>query len=134
LVDEDTSAFNQVMAAFALPKLTKHEKSVRSAAIEAANKEAARVPLQVMQTASQAYDILREMASNGNPASISDVGVGLLAIRGCIEGAGMNVRINAAALKDNKFKTRLLDKVQVVSGQSETHFKQISKLVKKKLG
>ena len=87
-----------------------------------------------MQTASQAYDILREMARNGNPASISDVGVGLLAIRGCIEGAGMNVRINAAALKDNKFKTRLLDKVQVVSGQSETHFKQISKLVKKKLG
>jgi glutamate formiminotransferase / formiminotetrahydrofolate cyclodeaminase len=134
LVDEDTSAFNQVMAAFALPKFTKHEKSVRSAAIEAANKEAAKVPLQVMQTASEAYDILREMASKGNPASISDVGVGLLAVRGCIEGAGMNVRINAAALKDNKFKTRLLDKVQVVSGQSEAHFKQISKLVKKKLG
>src|SRR3954471_21007931 len=71
LVDEDTSAFNQVMAAFALPKLTKHEKSVRSAAIEAANKEAAKVPLQVMQTALHAYDILREMASKGNPASIS---------------------------------------------------------------
>jgi glutamate formiminotransferase / formiminotetrahydrofolate cyclodeaminase len=134
LVDEDTSAFNQVMAAFALPKLTKHEKSVRSAAIEAANKEAAKVPLQVMQTALHAYDILREMASKGNPASISDVGVGLLAVRGCIEGAGMNVRINAAALKDHKFKTRLLDKVQVVSGQSEAHFKQTSKLVKKKIG
>src|SRR5207248_95117 len=71
------------------------------------------------------------MASKGNPASISDVGVGLLAIRGCIEGAGMNVRINAAALKDKKFKTRLLGKVQVLSGESDARFKKIKKLVEK---
>src|SRR5438067_347126 len=132
LVDEDTAAFNKVMAAFALPKGSAKEKSVRLAAIEAANKLAAEVPLRVMQTASKTYDLLGEMASKGNPASISDVGVGLLAVRACIDGAGMNVRINVANLKDKKIRSALSDKLQVVSGESDARFKKISKLVKKK--
>src|SRR5205809_881730 len=132
LVDEDTAAFNKVMAAFALPNGSAKEKSVRSAAIEAANKLAAEVPLLVMQTASKAYDLLGDMASKGNPASISDVGVGLLAVRACIDGAGMNVRINVANLKDKKIRSALSDKLQVFSGESDARFKKISKLVKKK--
>jgi glutamate formiminotransferase / formiminotetrahydrofolate cyclodeaminase len=133
LVDEDTFAFNKVMAAFALPKGTTKEKSARTTAIEAANKVAAEVPLRVMQTAAKAYDLLAEMAARGNPASISDVGVGLLAVRACIEGAGMNVRINIANLKDEKGKTSLSNKVQVFTEESEARFKEISKLVEKKL-
>lgn len=133
LVDEDTFAFNKVMAAFGLPKGTAKEKSARSAAIEAANKLAAEVPLRVMQTAAKAYDLLAEMAARGNPASISDVGVGLLAVRACIEGAGMNVRINVANLKDEKGKISLSNKVQVFTEESEARFKEISKLVEKKL-
>ena len=133
LVDEDTFAFNKVMAAFGLPKGTTKEKSARAAAIEAANKLAAEVPLRVMQTAAKAYDLLAEMAARGNPASVSDVGVGLLAVRACIEGAGMNVRINVANLKDEKGKTSLSNKVQVFTEESEARFKEISKLVEKKL-
>src|SRR5205809_132946 len=132
LVDEDTAAFNKVMAAFALPNGSAKEKSVRLAAIEAANKLATEVPLRVMQTASKTYDLLGEMASKGNPASISDVGVGLLAVRACIDGAGMNVRINVANLKDKKIRSALSDKLQVFSGESDARFKKISKLVKKK--
>src|SRR5213082_1625510 len=133
LVDEDTAAFNKVMAAFALPKGSAKERSARTAAIQAANKLAAEVPLRIMQTASKAYDLLAEMAARGNPASISDVGVGLLAVRACIEGAGMNVRINIANLKDEKGKTSLSNKVQVFTEESEARFKEISKLVEKKL-
>jgi glutamate formiminotransferase/formiminotetrahydrofolate cyclodeaminase len=133
LVDEDTAAFNNVIAAFGLPKATTKEKSTRTAAIEAANKLAAEVPLRVMQTAAKAYDLLAEMAARGNPASISDVGVGLLALRACIEGAGMNVRINIGNLKDDKNKTSLSNKVQVFTEESETRFKEISKIVEKKL-
>jgi glutamate formiminotransferase / formiminotetrahydrofolate cyclodeaminase len=133
LVDEDTVAFNKVMAAFGLPKGTAKEKSARSAAIEAANKLAADVPLRVMQTAAKAYDLLAEMAARGNPASISDVGVGLLAVRACIEGAGMNVRINVTNLRDEKNKISLSNKVQVFTEESEERFKEISKLVEKKL-
>jgi formiminotetrahydrofolate cyclodeaminase len=86
-----------------------------------------------MQTAAKAYDLLAEMAARGNPASISDVGVGLLAVRACIEGAGMNVKINVANLKDEKGKTSLSNKVQVFTEESEARFKEITKLVEKKL-
>src|SRR3982075_3472477 len=70
LVDEDTVAFNKVMDAFALPKGSAQEKVARSAAIEQATRHAAEVPLKVMETASKSYQLLSEMAENGNPASI----------------------------------------------------------------
>jgi glutamate formiminotransferase/formiminotetrahydrofolate cyclodeaminase len=132
LVDEDTAAFNNVMAAFALPKGSAKERSARTTAIQAANKLAAEVPLRIMHTASQAYDLLAEMAARGNPASISDVGVGLLAVHACIDGAGMNVKINLANLKDEKIKSALSDKLHVFSGESDARFKEISKVVEKK--
>jgi glutamate formiminotransferase/formiminotetrahydrofolate cyclodeaminase len=133
LVDEDTAAFNKVMAAFALPKESAEEKVARSAAIQEANKYAAEVPLRVMETASKSYQLLVEMAEKGNPASISDVGVGLLAVRACISGAAMNVRINLAGLKDEKFKTGMQDKLQEIGSESESRFGQIIKIVESKL-
>src|SRR4051812_15973 len=76
LVDEDTAAFNKVMDAFALPRESAEEKAARSAAIEKATKYAAEIPLKVMETASRSYELLVQMADKGNPASVSDVGVG----------------------------------------------------------
>src|SRR5712675_2476145 len=134
LVDEDTAAFNQVMAAFALPKGSDKERSARTAAIQSANKYAAEIPLRVMETAAKSYPLLAEMAENGNPASVSDVGVGALATRACIEGAAMNVRINLGQLKDEKFKIHLQERVQKVSADSETQFKKINQVVESKLG
>jgi len=74
------------------------------------------------------------MAKKGNPASISDVGVGALATRACIEGAALNVRINLGQLKDEKFKTALFDKVQKISADSEAQFEKINQAVQGKLG
>jgi glutamate formiminotransferase/formiminotetrahydrofolate cyclodeaminase len=133
LVDEDTAAFNKVMAAFALPKQSVEEKSARLSAIEAANKYAAEVPLRVMQAAANAYDLLQEIANKGNPASISDVGVGVLATRACIEGAGMNVRINLASLKDEKFKSSLAQNVQQIRADSDARFSTILQIVESRL-
>jgi glutamate formiminotransferase/formiminotetrahydrofolate cyclodeaminase len=134
LVDEDTAAFNKVMDAFALPKESAEEKAARAAAIARATKYAAEIPLKVMETASKSYELLAEMAERGNPASVSDVGVGALATRACIEGAALNVRINLAQLKDEKFKAELADRVRKASAHSETQFKGISQLVESKLG
>src|SRR5216117_3028697 len=133
LVDEDTAAFNKVMDAFALPKDSAEEKAARSAAIQLATRYAAEVPLRVMETAFKSYQILAEMAEQGNPASISDVGVGLLAVRACIGGAAMNVRINLAALKDEKCKSTLLKELQQISAESDSRFKEIKNVVEKKL-
>jgi glutamate formiminotransferase/formiminotetrahydrofolate cyclodeaminase len=134
LVDEDTAAFNKVMDAFALAKEVAEEKAARAAAIEQATKYAAEVPLKVMETASKSYELLTEMAERGNPASVSDVGVGALATRACIEGAALNVRINLAQLKDEKFKGVLEEKVRSVCAHSVAKFKEISQAVESKLG
>jgi len=133
LVDEDTAAFNKVMAAFALPKDSTEEKAARSAAIQTANLYAAEIPLRVMQTAKRSYKLLAEMAEKGNPASISDVGVGLLATRACIEGAAMNVRINLAGLKDEKAKTSLAQKMNELHNESERCFESAKAIVESKL-
>ena len=133
LVDEDTAAFNQVMAAFALPKDSAEEKAARSKAIQAANQSAAEIPLKVMETACRSYDLLAQMAEKGNPASISDVGVGLLATRGCVEGAAMNVRINLSGLKDEKVKSALQEKTQKLLLDSEKQYKKARAIVESKL-
>ena len=134
LVDEDTAAFNRVMDAFALPKESAEEKAARSKAIGDATKYAAQIPLKIMETSSKSYELLGEMARKGNPASISDVGVGALATWACIEGAALNVRINLGQLKDEKFKTALANKVREISESSDTQFKKVSELVDSKLG
>jgi glutamate formiminotransferase/formiminotetrahydrofolate cyclodeaminase len=133
LVDEDTAAFNKVMDAFALPKQSAEEKTARAGAIESATKYAAEIPFKVMETASKSYQLLAEMAEKGNPSSISDVGVGICATRAGIDGAALNVRINLATLKDEKFKFDLQKKVSKLQADSESEFKKIDQIVQSKL-
>ena len=134
LVDEDSAAFNKVMDAFGLPRESPEEKKTRSAAIESATQYAAEIPLKVMETSSKSYQLFSEMAEKGNPNSISDVGVGLLATHACIEGAALNVRINLGQLKDEKFKSALMEKVRQIRADSESRFKEINRMVESKLG
>src|SRR6266480_1381333 len=134
LVDEDTAAFKKVMDAFALSKESTEEKAARVAAIEQATKYAAEVPLKVMETASKSYELLAEMADKGNPASVSDVGVGAIATRACIAGAALNVRINLAQLKDEKFKASMIVRLQKLSADSEVRFEKITQAVEKNIG
>src|SRR2546430_3263683 len=129
LVDEDTAAFNKVMDAFGLPKESAEEKSARSVAVEQATKYAAEIPLKVMEMASRSYELLSEMAEKGNPTSISDVGVGALATRACVEGAALNVRINLGQLKDENFKSLLLNKVEQIATDSDSKFTKINRIV-----
>jgi glutamate formiminotransferase/formiminotetrahydrofolate cyclodeaminase len=121
------------MDAFALPKESAEEKAARFTAIQAANKYAAEIPLRVMETAFKSYSLLAEMVEQGNPASISDVGVGLLATHACIGGAALNVRINLAGLKDEKVKSTLQEKVRKISAQSESEFTKIDRIVESKM-
>ncbi len=131
LVDRDTAAFDDVMAAFRLPKGTDEEKSRRRAAIEAATKEAARVPLRVTALAAEVLGLVRVVADKGNPNAITDAGVGgRLALAGA-EGAGLNVRINLPGIKDAAFRdeteaavARNLDLARSVASEVEAIVKR----------
>lgn len=110
LIDEDTAAFNKIMDAFRLPKSNIDERRIRKKAIKAATKNAIRIPYKVMNTSYKALDLLEYMATNGNPNSISDAGVGVLSIRTAVEGAYMNVRINCKDFDDETFVSDMLEK------------------------
>ena len=103
LVDEDTRAFNKVMDAFGLPNKTEQEKLQRQQAIQEASEYATLIPFKVMQTTMEAFPLIEAMARQGNPNSVSDAGVGALCARAAVLGALLNVKINAASLKNREF-------------------------------
>ena len=118
LVDEDTEAFNRILDAFGLPKKTAEEIKVRNSAIQEATREAALVPFKVMEAALTGFELIREMVAKGNPASVTDAAVGALALRTCIRGAFLNVRVNASGIEDREFVNNLLDKGKIIESQA----------------
>ena len=125
LVDEDTEAFNRIMAVFAMPKSSPEEKAARLAALQEATLYATQVPLRTMKTSFEAFDLLDQMAANGNPASISDVGVGALAARSAVLGAHLNVKINAAGLKDREKADAILAEAAKIAADAEEREKKV---------
>lgn len=118
LVDEDTEAFNRIMDAFKMPKSSEEEKAARAAAIEDATLYATRIPLSTMETACAVFPLLESMARTGNPASVSDAGVGALATRSAVLGAQLNVRINAASLKNRDEADRLTARAAEIAAEA----------------
>lgn len=102
LVDEDTHAFNRIMEAFGLPKVSEEDRKKRDEAILSATIQAIEVPYEVMKTSFDAYDVASAMIDEGNPNSLSDAGVAVLAVHAAIEGAWMNVLINGADYPANE--------------------------------
>ena len=133
LVDEDTAAFNRIMTAFGMPKATDEEKLAREKAIEDATLYATDVPLKTMRTAVKAFPLLKAMAEKGNPNSVSDAGVGALAARSAVLGALLNVRINAAGLKDRAAAEVLLDEADALAAEAIKAEKDILLEVEKKI-
>ena len=128
-VDEDTRSFNGIIDAIRMPKDSEEEKAARSKAILEASIYAAEVPLQVMQTAFRAYETIEAMVEHGNKNSITDAGVGALCIHAAIQGAGMNVMVNAKDLSDKAVAERLRSDAQKIIDQSEKECSQIKAAV-----
>ena len=126
LVDEDTSAFNMIMQAFGMPKNTEEEKKERSNAIEQATKNAILVPFRVMEIAYGSYELIEQMVKAGNPNSVTDAGVGALAIRACIKGAYLNVCVNTEGLKDKQFGKEIKSKAAELNAMSERKEEKIT--------
>lgn len=134
LVDEDTEAFNRIMAVFAMPKSTEAEKAQRSTALQSATLYATQVPLKTMKVSLKVFDIVRAMAENGNPNSVSDAGVGALAARSAVLGAQLNVKINAAGLKDRDTAERLIAEAAKIAEQAEKLEREVLDIVNSKIG
>ena len=133
LVDEDTAAFNKIMDVFAMPKNTPEEKAARAEAMQVATLYATEVPLRTMKAAYRAFDVVRAMATEGNPNSVSDAGVGALAARSAVMGACLNVKINAAGLKDREVAERLVKEAIEIQALAQQAEKEILEIVESKI-
>ena len=133
LVDEDTAAFNKIMDVFGMPKGTDEEKEARAAAMEVATLYATQVPLRTMKAAYKAFDVVRAMAQEGNPNSVSDAGVGALAARSAVMGACLNVKINAAGLKDRAVAEALVAEANGIQALAQQAEKEILAIVEEKI-
>ena len=133
LIDEDTEAFNRIMAAFQLPKSSEEEKAVRKQAIQDATRYAIEIPFKVMQTIYKSMEVIRAMAEIGNPNSVTDAGVGALAARSGIKGAFLNVRINAGDLDDKAWVEKLLAEASDIEKKAEALEREILDIVESKL-
>lgn len=133
LVDEDTDAFNGIMAVFAMPKSTDEEKAARAVAMQKATLYATQVPLKTMRAAVKVFDVVREMAAEGNPNSVSDAGVGALAARAAVRGACLNVKINAAGLKDRRIAEELIAEAEMLARQADMLEREVLETVEGKI-
>lgn len=133
LVDEDTEAFNAIMAAFQMPKNSDEEKVLREEAIQNATLYASQVPLRTMRASFQTFEICEAMAREGNPNSVSDAGVGALAARAAVLGAGLNVKINAASLTDRQTAEDLITEAEELMAKADSKEKEIMAIVNEKI-
>ena len=133
LVDEDTDAFNCIMAVFGMPKGTDAEKAARAEAMEKATLYATEVPLKTMKASYRVFEVAGEMAEKGNPNSVSDAGVGALAARAAVQGAFLNVKINAAGLKDREKAEALVSEAAKIAEAADAEERRILEIVNSKI-
>ena len=133
LVDEDTNAFNQIMASFRLPKSTAEEKAARTQAIQDATKFAIETPLRTMEVAFKIFELADAMVRDGNPNSVTDAGVGALCARAAVHGAWMNVKINVQSLKDKEMAASFLEKAAAIAEETDMLEAKIRGMVEAKI-
>lgn len=129
-VDNDASAYQGVLAAFKLPKATDAEKQKRTAAIQEAMKNAARVPLGVAYDALQVMDLAERVIRSGNRNAASDGAVGAMMARTAVMGALFNVKINLAAVKDTAFVEEMTREANKLESRVQEREKEILSHVK----
>jgi glutamate formiminotransferase / formiminotetrahydrofolate cyclodeaminase len=117
-VDEDTKAFDDVLAAMRLPNASEQEKSARTAAIAVAYEKATSVPLVTARLCLQAIELAEQAAVTGNRNSASDAGVGALLARAGLESALLNVRINLPSVQEGAFKQATVAEVAELQSKS----------------
>ncbi|MBK8425248.1 MAG: glutamate formimidoyltransferase [Lewinellaceae bacterium] len=132
-VDEDTDAFNAIMAAFGLPNGTPEEKSARKAAVQAATRKAIEVPFRVMTLSLDSFSLIRQMAETGNPNSVTDAGVGALCARAAVRGAFLNVKINASGLDDKNYAAQVVADGEKMAKQADEAEQRIMEIVESKI-
>jgi glutamate formiminotransferase/formiminotetrahydrofolate cyclodeaminase len=134
LVDEDTAAFDEVLTASRLPDGSDAERTAKQAAIEQATKRAMDVPFRIMETALRSMDVIKQMAETGLESSVSDAGVAAICARAAVQGAFLNVRINAPGLAYQAYAGSLIARGDEIERQAIEREQEVLRIVRQKMG
>lgn len=111
LIELDAEAYDKVLESFRLPKNSDAEKEARTESIQNSFKQAAEVPLNVMEETHRVLESAYIAAESGSRNCISDIAVGILMLHSAILGAKMNVEINLKYIKDDEYKIAVKEKI-----------------------
>jgi len=131
LADEDTAAYDAVVAARRMPRETDEEKAARSSAIAAANRAATEVPMRTARAAVRLLSALPELAEKGNPNALSDAGAAALLLEASAEGALLNVGINLPGVADPGFVSRMQKETASIQVEAQRVRDQVLGAVRK---
>lgn len=134
IVDEDSTAFDDVMKAFKMPKETEEEKKARSNAIQEGYKHALEVPLRCAEECFRVLELQEVFANHGNVNAITDVGVGTLLAYTGLEGALFNVTINLLSVKDLEYKREIESRVSALLKDGKRLKEKLIEKVYERLG
>ncbi|MCK5835816.1 MAG: glutamate formimidoyltransferase [Desulfobacula sp.] len=134
MIDADTNAFNDYVAALGLPRGTEEEKAFRKKQLQAGLKKAIEIPLSTMTLGDQAWEAMLEVARHGNIASRSDVEVGARALEMGIWGAYKNVMINMADVSDETYKKETLAQAEAVKNRAAKLSSQVLEILENRAG
>ena len=133
LVDEDTNAFNQIVAAWGMPTASDADKNAKKQAIQDATRAAIVVPLRVMEVSLASMEVAQAMAEIGLGASVSDAGVAALAARSAVMGAHLNVKINAGGIEDKAWIDDILARAARMQDQAVAAERDVMQTVEGRL-
>ena len=134
LMQEDTDAYNDVVAAFKLPKETQEEKNKRQEAIQEAMKQAARIPLKSLHSAEKTMNLAKKVVEQGNPNALTDAGAAAHMARSAAEIAAYNVRINLPGIRDENFRAECKKSVDDVLARINFIFSKTYEYIDQELG
>jgi glutamate formiminotransferase / formiminotetrahydrofolate cyclodeaminase len=132
-IDADTDAFNEYMDARRLPNKTEEDKQKRSEAMLQGLKNAVLVPLQTAEESLEVIEISKIVAKNGNPNSITDVGVGAQMAYSGVLGGIYNVLINLKDIDDEEYCLEMRNKCAKIKSVANTKLSEILEFVESKL-
>jgi methenyltetrahydrofolate cyclohydrolase len=129
----DVAVFDQVMAAYGLPKTSDDEKAARSAAIQLALRDATDVPLACARACAEVIRLSATAAEHGNNNVISDAGVAVMAAYAGLKSAALNVYINVGNIKDEAFASSRVTEIEALVAEAEAAVVRVFEAVRAKL-
>uniref|UniRef100_A0A131XP82 Formimidoyltransferase-cyclodeaminase n=2 Tax=Ixodes ricinus TaxID=34613 RepID=A0A131XP82_IXORI len=133
MVDADTGAFNDYMAAHKLPKSTPEEEEVREVAMQAGLRKAIAVPLGVARSVTQLWDTAKELASIINIGARADLQVGARCLETGVFGAYWNVILNCQGLQDQVYKNQVMEEIEACRQAAITGCAEVLDILEKRI-